>query len=285
LDERERDAAIRAIAREGDPDRYLSALFAPADARSDLLALYAFNVELARIDEQVSEPGLGEIRLQWWCDAIPGAAAGEPTGHPVADALGHAMRRRGLSQEAIAGLIDARRFDISVRLMADQTALKTYVADTAGALFLLAAEIVGPCAKGDQCQAITSAAKAAGQAYGLTGLMRALPVHATRGRIDLPADLLLSHGVTQAELTQGKTTEGLNDLLAALRNEAKAALHEALPQLATLPARKRTAFLSLALVEPYLRALAKGDPLHRIADINPLYRLWRLGTYRFGGSA
>jgi len=281
LDERERDAAVRTVAREGDPDRYLSALFAPADARSDLFALYAFNVELARIAEQVSEPGPGEIRLRWWRDALPRAAAGESTGHPVADALGEAIRRRGLSPEAVTGLIDARRFDVSVRLMPDRRALDSYLADTAGALFLLAAEIVGPGAKSGPHQAVRSAAKAAGQAYGLTGLMRALPVHAVRGRIDLPADLLLSHRVTQAELAKGHTSAGLNDLLASLRGEAETALREAVPHVASLPPRERTAFLSLALVEPYLRALAKGDPLHRIADINPLYRLWRLATYRF----
>jgi 15-cis-phytoene synthase len=281
LDERERDAAIRAIAREGDPDRYLSALFAPADARSDLFTLYAFNVELARIAEQVSEPGLGEIRLQWWRDAIPRAAAGEPTGHPVADALGDAMRRRDLSPEAVAGLIDARQFDISVKLMPNRATLDSYLADTAGALFLLAAEIVGDRAKAGLPPKTASAAKSAGVAYGLTGLMRALPVHAARGRIDLPADMLLHRGTSQVEVAQGKTTEGLKQVLAELRRSARASLREALTCLEPLSAREGAAFLPLALVAPYLRALAKGDPLHRIADINPLYRLWRLGTWRF----
>jgi len=57
-------------------------------------------------------------------------------------------------------------------------------------------------------------------------------------------------------------------------------LHAALGHLETLPASERATFRPLALVEPYIRALEKGDPLHSIADINPLYRLWRLGTYR-----
>jgi len=274
LDERERAAAVRAIAREGDPDRYLSALFAPADARDALITLYAFNAELARIAEQVTEPGLGEIRLQWWRDALEHAAAGISTGHPVVDALGQIMLERGVSREDLSRLIDVRQFDVSVKLMPDREALHTYLAETAGALFRLGAEVAGD-------REVEHVAKAAGLAYGLTGLMRALPVHAARGRVDLPADMLVRHGTSQAELAQGKATESLNDLLATLRSEAKGALREAVPHLATLSPRERTAFLSLALVEPYLRALAKGDPLHRIADINPLYRLWRLGTYRF----
>ena len=73
----DRDAAVRTIARDGDLDRYVSALFAPGACREHLFALYAFNVELARIGDQVSEPQLGEIRLQWWRDALDLAASGD----------------------------------------------------------------------------------------------------------------------------------------------------------------------------------------------------------------
>jgi 15-cis-phytoene synthase len=275
LDERERNAAVRAIAREGDPDRYLSALFSGPSAREGLFALYAFNAELARIAEQVTEPELGEIRLQWWRDALEHAAAGMSTGHPVVDALGEIMLERGVSREDLGRLIDARRFDVSVKLMPDRDALDAYLAETAGALFRLGAEIAGDGRNADQ------AAKAAGLAYGLTGLMRALPVHAARGRIDVPADMLLHRGTSQAELVQGKTTEGLKQVLAELRRDARASLREALTSLEPLSREERAAFRPLALVEPYLRALESGDPLHRIADVNPLYRLWWLGTYHY----
>ena len=79
-----------AIVRAADRDRYISALLAPADRRLDLMTLYAFDAELARIATTVSEPLLGEIRLQWWRDALAplltdaGRAAThlERTGHP-----------------------------------------------------------------------------------------------------------------------------------------------------------------------------------------------------------
>ena len=92
MHEAERGNTVRQIARTGDPDRTLAALFAPRDARTDLLTLCAFNVELARIAEQVSEPELGAIRLQWWRDAVERADGGEVTGHPVADALCATLR-------------------------------------------------------------------------------------------------------------------------------------------------------------------------------------------------
>ena len=57
----ERGYTVRRIAREADPDRSIAASFAPRGPRADLFALYAFNAELARVAELVSEPGLGTI--------------------------------------------------------------------------------------------------------------------------------------------------------------------------------------------------------------------------------
>jgi phytoene synthase len=108
----ERRDVVRRIARDADPDRAIATLFAPAETRADLFALFAFNAELARIADQVSEPGLGAIRLQWWREAIERAASGDVTGNPVADAFGEVLARRTLSRERIAGLIDARSFDV-----------------------------------------------------------------------------------------------------------------------------------------------------------------------------
>ena len=49
-----------------------------------LAALYSFREELRRIPGLVSEPPLGEIRLQWWRDAIKGAREKtSPPNHPV----------------------------------------------------------------------------------------------------------------------------------------------------------------------------------------------------------
>jgi phytoene synthase len=285
LEAGERDAAVRTIARNGDLDRYVSALFAPRACREHLLALYAFNVELARIGEQVSEPQLGEIRLQWWRDALDSASSGETTNHPVADALGLAVRACDMSRQSLADLIDARAFDVSVKIMPDTAALDGYLAKTAGALFKLAAEVCMARGRAAEPRALEQAVRAAGIAYGLTGLMRALPVHARRGRVDIPEDTLLRHGTSPAKLLAGEASEGLTELLADLRETARAALRSARRHVAELPPAARPAFLSLALVDPYLSALQKVDPLHQIAGINPLTRLWRLGTWRFRSSA
>lgn len=277
MHEAEQRDTVRRIARGGDPDRSLAVLFAPRESRADLFALYALNVELARIAEQVSEPDLGAIRLQWWRESVERAANGETTGHPVADAVGAALRHRALSRERIAALIDARQFDIVTRIMPDGPAFEAYLRDTAGALFTLAAESLGLYGP-----SLEPAAAAAGMAYGLTGLMRALPVHARQGRVYLPADALIRHGTSPERVLAGETSEGLLTLLAELRRRARDALDQALGHVAKLKAPGRTAFLPLCLVDPYLTALEKSgrDPLKEIAEINPLYRLWRMATWR-----
>jgi phytoene synthase len=277
LHEAERARTIIASLREGDPDRYLATLFAPASARNELFALYALNVELARIGERVSEPDLAAIKLQWWRDAIKRTASGEATASPVADAIGALLQAHPRAAEPIGRLIDAREFDVAVKIMPDMPALEDYLDATAGSLFAAAGGILG--LRHDACASI---ARIAGLAYGLTGLMRAMPVHALNGRVDLPEDALLSHGITPANILQGQASEGLQVLLAENRERALVALVEARRHAAELTPHQQTAFLPLSLVQPYLASLAKvaHDPFKNIAAINPLYRLWRLASWQ-----
>jgi len=141
--------------RRADPDRWLaSRLVADAEQRADVVALYAFNIELARIAEQVTEPLMGEIRLTWWREAVEELFAGRPArGHPVVQALGLAIRRRNLSQAPLEAMIEARFADFEPGSLADAAAVEAYVDGTAGALMALA---VRPAA----------------QAWGLAGLAR-----------------------------------------------------------------------------------------------------------------
>ncbi|MFZ1071131.1 MAG: squalene/phytoene synthase family protein, partial [Methyloceanibacter sp.] len=170
-------------------------------------------------------------------------------------------------------------------IMPDTAALDDYLANTAGALFTLASEVCMAGGRAAEPRALDEAVRAAGIAYGLTGVMRALPVHLSRVRVDIPEDRLLRHDTSPAQLLAGEESEGLTELLADLREKARSALRSARQHVAELPPAARPAFLPLALVDPYLAALQKVDPLHQIADINPLTRLWRLGTWRFRPSA
>src|SRR5919112_90215 len=105
-------AHCEALVREGDPDRYWASLFAPADRRRHLHALYAFNFEVARVRESVREALMGEIRLQWWRDALQGEVRGDVRANPVAAALDETIVRFRLPRDPLVGLVDARVFDL-----------------------------------------------------------------------------------------------------------------------------------------------------------------------------
>ncbi|WP_170937032.1 MULTISPECIES: phytoene/squalene synthase family protein [Rhodomicrobium] len=268
------EAMIRDLVRSGDQDRYWAALLAADRVRGDLLALYAFNIELARVPEQVREPRLGEIRLQWWRDALAAALGGEAADHPVLAAVAEAAWRHDLPAGVLDGMIDARSFDLADEPMKDLSALLAYLDATAGAMFRLGARITG----GDDRAA--DLAGLAGIAYGLTGLMRALPYHIARGNVFLPGDLLAKHGLHPQAILNGGANDDLRAVLRDLREIAAEALANFRRQAAGRPGAALPVFLPLALVEPYLKRLASAghDPLLEIVQLNPLQRyalIWR----------
>lgn len=99
--------------RDADRDRFMASLFAPEPARRGLLALLAFDHELARTRTVTREPMLAAIRLEWWREAATEAAGGgKPRAQPIVEALSETARRHGLSAEALIALIDARAEEI-----------------------------------------------------------------------------------------------------------------------------------------------------------------------------
>jgi len=99
--------------RRADRDRFLAALFAPEPQRADLLALLAFDHELARTRRVTREPLLARIRLEWWREAVAEAAGqGQPRAQPIVESLSETVRRHGLAPEQLVALIEARAEEI-----------------------------------------------------------------------------------------------------------------------------------------------------------------------------
>jgi phytoene synthase len=274
--------AVAASARSGEPDRYLAALLAPPAVRADLLALAAFSSELARVPSLVTrEAAMGEIRLQWWRDALEAPGAGARTGNPSADAVRATMQRCELPAPLLLDAIDARELDLGRQPMPDDAALATYLWKSEGALFALAAGILGRGASVDA----QAAAVAGGHAYGLTRLLLGLPQALSRGRLPLPQSRLDAWNVGTQELLSGVGGSNVAEMLASLCTEARKALATSRKHVADLPRPMRVAFLPLALVETYLRALERPgrDVLRSPAEIAPLTRVWRIAAAHWLG--
>lgn len=251
------DAYAQATAdvRRLDPDRFFASLFVPEAARPHVHAILAFSAEIARVRDAVSSPLPGEIRLQWWRDLLADLTLADAGAPPVAQALADTITRCRLPVDAFQNLIDARIFDLYDDPMPSQNDLDGYLGETASALFRLSSLIL---ADGGEPGAPDLAGHA-GVAYGLTGLLRALPFHASKGQVYLPADLIERHGVATIDITEGKTTPGLLAALAELRTRARDHHARALKLLREAPRPVRPAFLPLALVPALLKRMDRSD--------------------------
>ncbi len=264
------------LVREGDPDRYWASLFAPTDKRPFLYALYAFSFEIARVRDSVREAMVGEIRLQWWRDALQGEARGDVRANPVAAALDDTIVRFRLPRQALVDLIDARVFDLYDDLMPSLNDLEGYCGETSSRLIRLASIVLA----NGQDTGGADAAGHAGVAYAVTGLLRAFPWHARSGQVYIPQDILARHGVVREDIVKGRGGPGLVAALADLRAIARRHLQQARTLKGAVPPEVRPAFQPLALVEPYLKAMERRDydPFTSAVDI-PQWRrlaaLWR----------
>lgn len=250
--------------RRFDRDRFLCALLAPAERREALCALYAFNLEIAKTRETVREPLLGEIRLQWWRDAIAELYEGRPRAHEVLRALAPLVS--GLSREPLERLINARAFDLDDAPPADFEALLAYLEGSAAPLAHLTLELLG-----DRDEARHRAAHLAALGWGLTGLLRAVATHARAKRQYLPAAWLDEEGVRRGDLFELRSSPGLARLARRLADAAESRLDGA-RALAGRGSAARVAVHGPAIVaKAYLRRLRRAgfDPLDRRFAVAP----------------
>ncbi|WP_173931523.1 phytoene/squalene synthase family protein [Chelativorans sp. Marseille-P2723] len=276
------EAEVQRVVRQADPERYLSALYAPAELRGSLLALYAFNAELAAVRDRIREPLPGEIRLQWWRDALsslddPAAEAG----HPVAAALIETIRRHKLPVEPFQNMIEARVFDLYDDPMPSRGDLEGYSGETASALIQLSALILDP-----QAAVVTAdLAGHAGCAQAIAGILRMLPIHRRRGQSYIPLDVLAAAGATRDTFIEGTDREAAAravEAMVALGREHLAAFTEGA---GALPVSLRPAYLPLALTGAYfdrIQSLA-DKALDESASLPPWRRHWLLLKHAKGG--
>ena len=271
--------AARACAemlRRQDHDRYLTCLFAPAETRPALVALYAFNLEVAKTAEVVSEPMLGQIRLQWWRETVAGIYDGRPRVHQVVSVLAEAVQRHGLTRAHFERLIDAREADLAPAGPASLEALEDYARGTSAGLLWLALEVLGPESR--RSEAAKRAAEAVGIAWALTGLLRAVPFHARRKRLMLPAELARDCGLSSGELFELHPSPPLKALCRRVAERAAAHLERAREQSRAVPRQARPALRLAALARGHLAVLraAGYDPFDPRVQRRPAAGAWRL---------
>jgi phytoene synthase len=267
---------LAALLRRHDRDRFQTALFAPAERREALLALYAFNYEIARVRETVREAMLGQIRLQWWREVVAAAFAGEPPRHHlVAVPLTAAIRGCGLTRAHLDRLIDTRERDLVDGPPADLAALENYAEGTSSPLMQLALEALGV----RQPDAYETARRV-GIGYALAGLLRAMPFHASAGRSLIPEEIAGRVELDPGDYPSRRSTPALR---AAAREIAEAAARHLLvarERRRTIPRGGLAAVLPAIVAQRFLARLRRTgyDPFAPDLAMPDGWQSWRLAA-------
>jgi phytoene synthase len=267
------DEYCQSLVRERDYDRYLSNLFAPADARPPLFALHAFESEIVHVAEAVHEPMAGEIRYQWWRDVIAGERADEAAANPIAAAVLATIARYELPRDLLLTLIDRHGLELSEVPLDTIEALFAYLDATAAVSVALSVRIL----TGDQ-PALAPAVLAAGRTIGLAKLLANFPRMAARGRLLVPLDLLAKHGVHTRSVLAGEGSAGLRAALLELQASGRREIEKL--RSVEIPAGALPAFLPVAALPGRFAQMDRSNyqPFHTQLEVSRLRRqfaIWR----------
>ena len=142
---------------------------------------------------------MGEIRLQWWRDALALPPALR-TGHPVADAVREAAHSHQLPADLLEALIDAPLPSAPRRRAARRRELCAISCGKRRRPVCARRPCRGLCPRAPM---LTQAVPPPGQAYGLVRLLLGLPRMLAHGRVPLAKSQLEAAGLTAEDLLTG----------------------------------------------------------------------------------
>lgn len=247
------EALCLAALRDFDRDRYLAGLLTPAQQRASVVALYAYNAELARVRDLVRETLPGEVRLQYWRDLLEGSAHGDTAANPVAAELLRAVRTHDLPVAALVAMADSRIFDLYDDPMETTQMFEGYAGETSSALIQLAALVLDRKAAEGAFDIVGHA----GVALAVAGSLLLLPVHRARGQVYLPLTILSAAGLDRDLFLDDGDPARLKAAVEAFAGYGLDHLRQARAA-GTIPKSILPAFLPVALAEGVLKRAARN---------------------------
>jgi len=261
-----------------DYDRWLCTLFAPPEVRNNLITVLAFNIDLARIRETVSESLIGDIRLQWWRDALQDLSKGISKPHPVVQSLQRLNDDIPLNLELMLEMVDMRAKDLDPAPMATDGELIVYADLTGGALHQLMYQVMGAAENSTALEAVIRS----GRSYALAGILRAMPFHAQNGLVLIPEKHMDHYGVTAETIFKPENEVAFHAIVGRLHRLATAELSDARAQAGQIDKRRRAAIFCNALTGIYLQRLkaSRYDPVSEALTVGPVRKIIALFGYR-----
>ncbi|TPP10924.1 phytoene/squalene synthase family protein [Rhizobium glycinendophyticum] len=247
------EALCLAALREYDRDRYLASLLTPAEHRAAVVALYAYNAELARVRDLVREPLPGEVRLQYWRDLLEGSAHGETAANPVAAELLRAVSERDLPIAPLIAMADARIFDLYDDPIESTVMFEGYAGETSAALIQLAALALDPKAAEGAFEIVGHA----GVALAVAGSLLLMPIHRSRGQVYVPLQILSAAGLDRDTFLTDDQPARLKTAIEAFAGYGLDHLKQARTG-GAIPKSLLPAFLPVSLASGVLQRAASG---------------------------
>ncbi len=248
----EKHKYCRDLIQNDDPDHYLISLYAPQDKRNALYALFAFNYEISKISYTVSEPMLGEIRLQWWREVINDIYQDKLQLHDIVPSLAEAIERYALPKDLIMAMIDGRSQELYPENPDNIVILENYLSLTAGNLSCLMMRILG----NDDLDIL---ANKLGLAWGYVGIMRSISYNFTLGKKYIPLELMTKNNIYHNIDLSSENSETLKPVIFELYQKAEEHLDYIRNHKDTITPETRSAFLLCAITRHYMKIIKKTD--------------------------
>ncbi|OCH86396.1 hypothetical protein OBBRIDRAFT_242902 [Obba rivulosa] len=281
-------AYCRDIVRKRDYEAYLTSYFYPRELQGAFFALRAFYIELSTVQEAVSNLTLGKMRMQFWRDAVKGIQDDRPPRHPIALALHEASKRANLPAYHLKRIIDARDAELHSPTHLTLDSLVAHAESTSSTFLYLLLSLLNLSSS----SLYSHAASHVGISSSITTLLRALPYHASKGRMVIPADITARHGVNQEEVfRRGGDAQGIEDAVFEFATVANDHLMTAVQMFmeegldGKVPVIARPVFLNGIPARIYLERLEAVnfnafDPSLQLRSWKLPWRVWR--GYRKG---
>ncbi|XP_021927289.1 NADH dehydrogenase (ubiquinone) complex I, assembly factor 6 isoform X2 [Zootermopsis nevadensis] len=209
------------LVRQHDYENFLCTLLLPSHSRTSAFAIRAFNIEVAKVQDQVSDPHIGQMRMKFWEETVDKIYVDHAPSHPVAVELHHAIRRRRLSKRYLKRLITVRADHLRSAVFPDLEAVESYAEHSVSSVYYLLLE-----ASGVESIHADHAASHLGKAHGIVNLIRSVPFNAPRKIVSLPQDVLLQHNVPHETVLRAKCTADLKEAVFDVAARAKQHLNK-----------------------------------------------------------
>lgn len=194
--------------RKHDYENFLAVLLLPPGPRESAIAIRAFNISVAQVQDNVSKDLIGQMRMKFWYDTLEAVYLNSPPAQLVAVQLHKAIQRHNLSKRWFKRLVSSRETLLTTKTFETLSDVENYAENSVSPVLYLTLESLNiRTLDGDH------AASHVGRAQGIVTFIRAIPYNAQKQRVYVPLDLLAQHKVSQNDIIKFSDDRKMKDLV------------------------------------------------------------------------